>query len=548
MSRFNAGLLLIALIAIGTYFGFTKAIPFQSHFEIKADFRTSNNLKPNSFVRIAGVNVGKVTDIQPIHAGQPGARVTLRIDDKGLPIHKDASATIRPRIFLEGNFFVDLQPGTPSAPTLGDGDVIAMAQNKTPVQLDQILTSLQSDTRRDLQILLRELSSGLYGNGQQGAKGYNRSIQYWLDAFKGTAIVSDATLGQQPHDLSGYVSNAATASEALDRSPAALKGLITDFNTTARAFAVEQAALEQTIAELPRTLRAAQPALAALNTAFPPLRRLVADLRPATRSSLAALDAGIPFAQQVRKLVSLPELRGLVADLRPTVPNLVKLNTGSIPLLDQTRLASSCQNEVILPWANDRVPDSLFPASGTVAQESAKGLVGLGGESRSGDANGQWARVLAANGQITYALGSDPTGLTRFAQTTFPILGINPIKSARPPSRYDVPCETQQRPDLRTIPGQAPTPVSVKSAPTKLTELANAAAYESAAKIIGRQGYLTRAKTLLAKGLSIRKAAGLIGATLRFAKNGRMTLQMPKLGAAAKALTATGTASAGGKG
>ncbi len=37
--------------------------------------------------------------------------VTMEIDDDGLPIHKDATAKIRPRIFLEGNFFVDLQPG-----------------------------------------------------------------------------------------------------------------------------------------------------------------------------------------------------------------------------------------------------------------------------------------------------------------------------------------------------------------------------------------------------------------------------------------------------
>ena len=42
----------------------------------------------------------------------------------GLPIHKDATLKIRPRIFLEGNFFVDLQPGTPSAPTIDDGDTI----------------------------------------------------------------------------------------------------------------------------------------------------------------------------------------------------------------------------------------------------------------------------------------------------------------------------------------------------------------------------------------------------------------------------------------
>ena len=37
--------------------------------------------------------------------------MTLEIKTSGLPIHEDATAKIRPRIFLEGNFFVDLQPG-----------------------------------------------------------------------------------------------------------------------------------------------------------------------------------------------------------------------------------------------------------------------------------------------------------------------------------------------------------------------------------------------------------------------------------------------------
>ena len=52
------------------------------------------------------------------------AVVTMEIDNKGLPIHKDATLKIRPRIFLEGNFFVDMQPGTPATPTLGDGDTL----------------------------------------------------------------------------------------------------------------------------------------------------------------------------------------------------------------------------------------------------------------------------------------------------------------------------------------------------------------------------------------------------------------------------------------
>ena len=56
------------------------------------------------------MNVGKVTSIER-EPGSDTAIVTMEIDDKGLPIHKDATAKIRPRIFLEGNFFVDLQPG-----------------------------------------------------------------------------------------------------------------------------------------------------------------------------------------------------------------------------------------------------------------------------------------------------------------------------------------------------------------------------------------------------------------------------------------------------
>ena len=37
------------------------------------------------------------------------------INKDGLPIHADATAKIRARIFLEGNFYVDLSPGTPDA-------------------------------------------------------------------------------------------------------------------------------------------------------------------------------------------------------------------------------------------------------------------------------------------------------------------------------------------------------------------------------------------------------------------------------------------------
>ena len=79
------------------------------------------------------------------------AEATFTIDDQGLPIHQDATITLRPRLFLEGNFFLDLQPGSPSAPDLSSGQTIPVTQTATAVQIDQVLTSLQKDTRNSLQ-------------------------------------------------------------------------------------------------------------------------------------------------------------------------------------------------------------------------------------------------------------------------------------------------------------------------------------------------------------------------------------------------------------
>jgi phospholipid/cholesterol/gamma-HCH transport system substrate-binding protein len=461
MSKVTVGLIALVAMVVLTWFGFTKSIPFRDHYEVKAVFKTSNNLRPASKVRIAGVEVGKVTKVEPAGGGRSAAVVTMRIDKKGLPIHRDATFAIRPRIFLEGNFFVDVQPGSPSAPVVkDDGEPFPINQTKTPVQFDQVLTALQSDTREDLKTLLAEYSKGLEG---EGAKGFNRSTKYWERAYRDSAVVNQALQGERPHDLSGYLKESATVAEALDRHPEQLKSFITDFNTTAGALAREQVALENTVAELPRTLRAAQPALGELNKALPPLRRLARDFTPSVRSSGPTIDASMPFVREARKLVSPPELRGLTADLRPTVPSLARLADTSIPLYEQVRAASSCQNEVILPWSKDKIEDRNFPANGPVFQESVKWLPGIAGESRSGDANGQWFRVSLNPANFAY---KGEAG--RLFLTGSPIQGVNPPPPKksdgtiqRAPLEPDVPCETQQAPDLRTIPAAPPAQTKV---------------------------------------------------------------------------------------
>jgi ABC-type transporter Mla subunit MlaD len=473
MTTFKAGVIGLVLLIVFVYLGFTKfANPFASPYTVHAVFSNANGLRPQSLVRIAGVNVGKVESVQ----AEPGCKsasttpqqcnaseVTMTIDDQGLPLHKDATFAIRPRIFLEGNFFVDVHPGSPSAPTAPSGYTFPIQQGTEPVQFDQVLTSLQGNTRRNLQILLQE-----YGRAvKKAGPSYNNSIQYWLPAYEYSAIVNHDALGIQPHDLSNWIDKAGSVANALDAHPQNLKSLITDFNTTAAAFARENVNLERTVAELPRTINAAMPAFNALNQIIcgppfcaqkGPFRRLAVALVPATKSTGPMIDASLPFIHQLRLLVRPSELQGLTKDLAVTVPALTRLTLATIPFMrDGVRPLSSCVANVIIPWSHLTINDPKFNASNgfpprPVYVEGVDFLPGLAGESRDFDANGPYIRILGAIGNT--ATTSLQSGL--IGGELAPILGAMPpmppggkrppIAGAGPDPQGDVPnvaCETQ---------------------------------------------------------------------------------------------------------
>src|SRR5438067_714697 len=261
MSPFRVGLIALVVIVTATYFGFTGVDPFAHPYELKAVFRNANNLAPRSPVRIAGVEVGKVTTVEALD--NSAAKVTMEIKDKGLPIHSDAQLKVRPRIFLEGNFFVELSPGSPTAPTISSGDTIPMTQTAAPVQLGDVLNSLQSDTRSDLQTFLDEYATSLKGGG---AEAFNRSIKFWSDAYRHSALVNDATLGTDPtHDIQRVIKGQQQTFGALSRDEVSLKDLVTNFNITAGALAREDVALAASLPALRGALVVGQPALASLD-------------------------------------------------------------------------------------------------------------------------------------------------------------------------------------------------------------------------------------------------------------------------------------------
>jgi hypothetical protein len=459
MSNLTAGLIGIAVLAVLTYLAFTKfANPFANQYTVRATFSSANGLRPGSLVRIAGINVGVVQDIgrvpgcKPYGTGRPTCRaaaVTMQIKDSGLPLHTDATFSIRPRTFLEGNFFVDVSPGTPSAPEAPSGYTFPVQQGREPVQLDQVLTSLQADTRRNLQILLRQYGIAV----KLGGPGYNASIPYWAPAYASTSIVARDALGLRPHDLSRWIAAQATVAGAINAHPRTLANLVTDFNLTAAAFGRENTALAASIAELPNTLAQATPAFNALNAAFPPVETLARALIPGVVLAGPALDASLPFLTQLRLLVAPAELGGLADNLASAVPSLARLSSETIPLmLKGVRPASSCLATVVFPWSQLTINDPHFNASNgfpprKVYVEAVDYLPGLAGESRNFDANGAYIRVLLTAGSLTYSLSPGT-----FGQAVAPLTATQPTiprGGARPPLAPNAPCESQ--PPIQTL-------------------------------------------------------------------------------------------------
>jgi phospholipid/cholesterol/gamma-HCH transport system substrate-binding protein len=428
---FRAGLLALFVVGLLSYVGFTKTNPFADPYEFHAVFNDVNNLKPRSPVRIAGVDVGKVVEVKAVDRGKGAARVTMEVEDKGLPIKQDAELKIRPRIFLEGNFFIDLEPGSPSGATLHDGGTIPVTQTASPVQIGDVLTALQRDTRQDLQTFLREYSRGL---ADAGADGFNQAIEYWEPAYRSSALAGDATLGRDPdRDLQRVLSGQRKTFAALVEDERALGDLITRFNVTARSLAREDEALAAAIPALRDTLRAAQPALASLNLALPSLRAFARDALPGVRSSDETLAASLPFIRQARLLMSERELRGTARVLRRTIPDVVALDNASIPFLEQARALSACTSKVLVPFTQLEIPNPDEPAhSGQqVRYQIQRAFPGLAGESRLSDGNNQFFHAGAVAPGNRVRPGAPPDG-----------------GSLPPPHRPDVPCETQELPDM----------------------------------------------------------------------------------------------------
>ena len=286
----------------------------QDFTEVEAELSSAQAVTPGQgqTVNVAGVEVGEISRVR-LEGGK--AIVTLRLEQGAVPVYNDASVLLRPKTGLK-DMVAELTPGTREAGALEDGERIPIGQTLPDVNLDEILASLDGDTRTYLQLLLSDGARALRGNGRELANTIRR--------FEPTARDVRAIAGQLAKrrvNIRRVVHNFSLLVDELGDKDDDLARFVDSSNAVFAALADQDANLRATLEELPSTLAATQSALGKTETLADELGPTLEALRPGARALGPALVQTRPFLTETTPVIE-EEIRPFVRASHPAVEEL----------------------------------------------------------------------------------------------------------------------------------------------------------------------------------------------------------------------------------
>jgi phospholipid/cholesterol/gamma-HCH transport system substrate-binding protein len=332
-----AGLAMIAVGVLVLVIAATRPEPFAHRQTIWAKFDNVNGLGSiDRDVRVAGVNEGEIGIVKRIG---DDALVELDVDDE-IVLHTDAQVELRPHTLFEGSAFVDLRPGSPSAPVMSPGATIPRSQTRVYVSFDEALRVLRKPVRERLQRLFAASSGSLEGDAP---KSLQRTLRAAPELTRDLGPTARALQGSHRNELEAAVAGSAKTVNALARREASLAPLAERASRTLGALDVDGGSpLERALAELPGPLETLRDRGAELTALIDRIDRLSVALRP-----------------------GLSELAPTLRDLRPVLIDGTPVIRRALPLVHAVR--------VVLRRATRAAPDlstlldTLAPAQSTLA-------------------------------------------------------------------------------------------------------------------------------------------------------------------------------------
>jgi phospholipid/cholesterol/gamma-HCH transport system substrate-binding protein len=288
----------------------------KSFFTLNAEMTTAQAVTPGQgqTVNIAGVQVGEISSVR-LKDGH--AVVGMKIEPRYDRIYRNASILLRPKTGLK-DMVAELTPGTPDAGRLPDGGTIPISQTLPDVNLDEILSSLDADTRDYLTLLLNDGAQGV------GGKQHGRELGQAIRRFQPTAVYAkriNAALATRRQNLARVIHNFSLLTDALGRRDTQLADFVENNNAVFEALAAQDQNLRKTLQALPSALTVTQDALGKAHAMADELGPTLQALRPGARALGPSLAQSRPFLRKTTPVIR-DELRPFARASLPTVKQL----------------------------------------------------------------------------------------------------------------------------------------------------------------------------------------------------------------------------------
>jgi len=291
------GLLLFLWLAFG------GPIPLAPKgYRFSTSFGEATQLAKEADVRISGVSVGKVKEIETTPGGR--SETIIELDKKYAPIPKDTKAVLRQKTLL-GETYVELTPGSPKSGMLPEDGNLPASQVSPTVELDEIFRAFDSQTRAAFQTWMQQQAIGLTGRG----KDLNNALGN-LAPFAADTDTLLRILNAQSGDVRRVVNGTGEVFDALTARDDQLRALIENSNRLFATTAQQDRNLQDIFRILPTFEKESEQTVRRLTEFSENTDPLVDQLHPAARELS-------PTLQELQGLA--PDLRALFRDLGPLV-------------------------------------------------------------------------------------------------------------------------------------------------------------------------------------------------------------------------------------
>ncbi len=313
-------------------------------FILKAQLTSVQGVLPGQgqAVTISGVRVGQIGSVELVDGV---AVASLRIQRRYAHFYPNATVLLRPKTPLK-DMVAEIDPGTPAAgPQLADGTVLRTDRTNPDVNLDEVLASLDRDSRDYLTLLVTDGARALSGQrGQDLADVFRRFPALSRHVAKASSLVAERRA-----KLRRLVGNLSQLSTELGAREKDIARFTRSSAAVFRRFANQTENLQRTVDLLPGSLTSTNTALAKANELGRTLHAASVNLDPAAKALEPSLRDVVPFFNATTPAFK-NSIRPFVRAARPTtrllVPAAGQLSDSTPHLTKLTGVLNNIVNEL----------------------------------------------------------------------------------------------------------------------------------------------------------------------------------------------------------